>query len=105
LGVRAHEIEITSYAEVVLARPEADAAHPAFSNLFVQTEFVSSTEALLAGRRPRDREEAVWAAHVMTVQGEMAGMLQYETDRGRFLGRGRGIRNPSAIVDRRPLSN
>ena len=105
LGVRAREIEITSYAEVVLAPPAADAAHPAFSNLFVQTEFVPATEALLAGRRPRDREEPIWAAHLMTVQGELAGLLQYETDRGRFLGRGRGIRNPSAIEDRRPLSN
>jgi cyclic beta-1,2-glucan synthetase len=104
-GVRAREIEITSYAEIVLAPAAADAAHPAFSNLFVQTEFVSTTEALLASRRPRDREEPVWAAHVMTVQGEMKGALQYETDRGRFLGRGRGIRNPSAIEERRPLSN
>ena len=52
-AVRAREIEITSYMEVVLARPEADAAHPAFSNLFVQTEFVPATEALLAGRRRR----------------------------------------------------
>ena len=33
-------IELTSYAEVVLAPPAADAAHPAFSNLFVQTEFL-----------------------------------------------------------------
>jgi cyclic beta-1,2-glucan synthetase len=105
LGLRAREIEITSYAEVVLAPPAADATHPAFSSLFVQTEFVSATEALLAGRRPRDREEGIWAAHVMTVQGELAEMLQYETDRGRFLGRGRSIRNPSAIEDRRPLSN
>ncbi len=104
-GVRAREIEITSYAEIVLAPLAADATHPAFSNLFVQTEFVSTTEALLASRRPRDREEPVWAAHVMTVQGEMTGALQYETDRGRFLGRGRGIRNPSAIEERRPLSN
>ncbi|MGE5275853.1 MAG: GH36-type glycosyl hydrolase domain-containing protein [Acidobacteriota bacterium] len=104
-GARVREIEITSYAEVVLAPPAADAAHPAFSNLFIQTEFVSTTEALLAFRRPRDREEPVWAAHVMTVQGEVTGTLQYETDRGRFLGRGRGIRNPSAISERRPLSN
>jgi len=105
LGVRAREIEITSYAEIVLAPPANDTVHPAFSNLFIQTEFVPTTEALLAGRRPRDLEERIWAAHVMTVQGELAGMLQYETDRARFLGRGRGIRRPSAIEERRPLSN
>jgi cyclic beta-1,2-glucan synthetase len=105
LGARAREIEITSYAEIVLAPPDADAVHPAFSNLFVQTEFASATEALLARRRPRDREEPIWAAQVMTAQGELSGVLQYETDRGRFLGRGRSIRNPGAIEDRRPLSN
>ena len=104
-GVRTREIDITSYAEIVLAPPAADAAHPAFSNLFVQTQFVPSVEALLASRRPRDRENPVWAAHVMTVHGELVGLLQYDTDRARFLGRGRTIRNPSAIEDRRPLSN
>ena len=62
---RTREIELTSYAELVLAPPAADLAHPAFSNLFVQTEFVPELEALLATRRPRAREEpAVWAAHV-----------------------------------------
>ena len=105
LGARAREIEITSYTEIVLAPPDADAVHPAFSNLFVQTEFSPATEALLARRRPRDREAPIWAAQVMTAQGELSEVLQYETDRGRFLGRGRSIRNPSAIEDRRPLSN
>ena len=104
-GTRPREIEVTSYAEIVLAPPAADAAHPAFSNLFVQTEFVPALEALLAGRRPRDGEEPVWAAQVMTVQGEMVGTVQYETDRARFLGRGRSIRHPISIGERRPLSN
>ncbi len=104
-GTRRSEIEVTSYAEIVLAPPAADAAHPAFSNLFVQTEFVPELETLLAHRRPRDREEPVWAAQVMTVDGEMVGAAQYETDRARFVGRGRSIREPVAIADRRPLSN
>ena len=104
-GTRPREIEVTSYAEIVLAPPAADAAHPAFSNLFVQTEFVPALEALVAGRRPRDGEGPVWAAQVMTVQGEMVGTVQYETDRARFLGRGRNIRDPIAIEERRPLSN
>ncbi len=53
LGTRTRNIELTSYAEIVLAPPAADAAHPAFSNLFVQTEFVPDVGALLATRRPR----------------------------------------------------
>ncbi|MGH9369619.1 MAG: GH36-type glycosyl hydrolase domain-containing protein [Thermoanaerobaculia bacterium] len=106
LGTRVREIEITSYAELVLASSTADAAHPSFSNLFVETEFVPRLEALLAHRRPRDAHEPrVWATHVMTVEGETSGAPQYETDRARFLGRGRGVRSPSAVADGRSLSN
>jgi cyclic beta-1,2-glucan synthetase len=106
LGVRAREIELTSYAEVVLAPPTADAAHPVFSNLFVQTEFVPEVSGLLATRRPREPQEApVWAAHVVVVEGESVSGAQFETDRARFLGRGRGIRTPMSVIDGRPLSN
>ncbi len=104
-GARPREIEVTSYAEIVLAPAAADAAHPAFSNLFVVTEFVAPLEALVAARRPRDREPPVWAAQVMTVEGETVGTVQYETDRARFLGRGRSVRDPISIAERRPLSN
>ncbi len=106
LGLRTREIELTSYAEIVLAPPAADAAHPAFSNLFVQTEFVPELGALLATRRPRSPGESqVWVAHVIVGEGETVGDLQYETDRARFLGRGRGIRTPLSVIDGRPLSN
>lgn len=100
-GVRTHEIELTSYAEIVLAPPAADAAHPVFSNLCVQTEFVHEVDGLLAMRRPRaDGEAPVFAAHVVVVEGETVGGVQFETDRARFLGR--GSRHPDADVgDRR----
>ncbi len=106
LGLRTREIEMTSYAEIVLAPPAADAAHPVFSNLFVQTEFAPELGALLATRRPRSHgEPQVWAAHVVVAEGETVGELQYETDRARFLGRGRGIRTPMSVIDGHPLSN
>src|SRR5437899_3324180 len=106
LGTRTREIELTSYAEVVLASPSADAAHPAFSNLFVHTECAPELDALLATRRPRARSEStIWLAHVVVVEGETVGGLQWETDRGRFLGRGRGIRTPTSVIDGRSLSN
>jgi cyclic beta-1,2-glucan synthetase len=50
-GSSARTIELTSYAEVVLASAASDAAHPAFSNLFVQTEFLPAASALLCTRR------------------------------------------------------
>ena len=106
LGARTREIELTSYAEIVLATPAADAAHPVFSNLFVQTEFVADLGALLATRRPRAHgEPQVWAAHVVVAEGESIGEIEYETDRARFLGRGRGVRTPMSVIDGHPLSN
>ena len=106
LGDEVRELELTSYAELQLAPPSADAAHPAFSNLFVQTELLADLGALLATRRLRSpTETAVWAAHTVVVEGQPAGGAQYETDRARFLGRGRTIRTPMSVIDGRPLSN
>ncbi|HVP29069.1 MAG TPA: glucoamylase family protein [Myxococcota bacterium] len=106
LGGRTREIELTSYAELVLATPAADAAHPAFSKLFVQTEYVSGVGALLATRRRRSPgDPPVWAAHVAVVEGESVGDGGYETDRARFLGRGHTVRTPVSVIDGGPLSN
>ncbi|MCL4745020.1 MAG: phosphorylase [Burkholderiaceae bacterium] len=105
-GALTREIEITSYAEVVLTELAADMAHPAFSNLFVQTEYVPEVRGLLATRRTRFAEEpTLWAAHVVTPDRASTGGLEYETDRTRFLGRGRTIRAPASMLDGRPLSN
>ncbi len=105
-STRTREIELTSYAEVVLATPQADAAHPAFSNLFIETEFFGAENAILAHRRQRSAGDLpIWGVHVVVVEGELVGAVQYETDRGRFLGRGRTASNPIAVMEDRPLSN
>ena len=106
LGSHGREIELTSYAEIALAAPAADAAHPAFQKLFVQTEFVPELGALLATRRPRSSDEQpIWATHVAAVEGQTGEAIQYETDRARFLGRGRSVRSPVLVIEGRPLSN
>jgi cyclic beta-1,2-glucan synthetase len=100
------EIELTTYAEVVLANPAADAAHPAFSKMFVQTEYVSDEGTLLATRRTREPgEPSAWMFHLSALDGDAVGALQFETDRARFLGRGRDLRSAVSIVDARPLSD
>jgi cellobiose phosphorylase len=99
-------IELTSYAEVVLASAAADAAHPAFSNLFVETEFLAPSSALLCTRRPRSPEEQPpWLLHLMVAHDEGAGGVSCETDRSRFIGRGGSPARPAALQDREPLSN
>src|SRR6185437_2762269 len=106
LGNRVRDIELTSYAELVLAPSGEDAAHPAFSKLFVETEFVAGTSTLLATRRRKSPEQAeVWAAHLAVVEGEASGIIQFETDRARFLGRSQSIRSPACIAGGWPLSN
>jgi cyclic beta-1,2-glucan synthetase len=105
-GRGTREIELTSYAEVVLSQPWADSAHPAFSKMFVQTEFVAERSALLATRRPRDAGQAQpWMVHFSSLEGEAVGGLQFETDRARFIGRGHAVRSAVSIMDARPLSN
>ena len=98
-------IEITSYAEVVLAPPAADALHPAFSNLFVQTEILHPQPAILCTRRPRSRDEqSPWLLHLMVVRGADCGAASYETDRMRFIGRGRTVAAPQALREDAVLS-
>ncbi|RFP18339.1 MULTISPECIES: GH36-type glycosyl hydrolase domain-containing protein [unclassified Duganella] len=94
LSDRERAIELTSYLEVVLNRQSDEASHPAFSKLFVQTEHDDATGALLARRRPRGEGEAgLWMVHA-AAGGAAAG---YETDRTRFIGRGRDLRAPAGL--------
>ena len=98
-------IEITSYAEIVLTSPVADALHPAFSSLFVQTEIVPRRQAILCTRRPRSRDEhAPWMFHLMAVHGADIAEVSFETDRLKFIGRGNTVANPQAISGSSALS-
>ncbi|PSJ58531.1 GH36-type glycosyl hydrolase domain-containing protein [Pseudaminobacter soli (ex Li et al. 2025)] len=97
-GIADRHIEITSYAELVLAPEMADAAHPAFSKMFVETEIASSNSAIFATRRKRSASEPdVVMAHFMTDASGISRDTEAETDRRAFLGRGRTIANPAAF--------
>lgn len=98
-------LELTSFFEVVLASQASDLAHPAFGNLFVETEYNETYNALLAHRRSRSTEDkTLWVAHMPVVDGESVGELQYETDRVQFIGRNRSVKNPIMIERDKPLS-
>lgn len=99
------EIEVTSYFEIVLAPRNSDTAHPAFSNLFVRTEYDSAHSALLVSRRPRTPEEKeIWMGQMPVINGDLSGEIQYETDRMHFIGRGHTSANPAVIERDRPLA-
>ena len=95
---RLREIDITSYAEIVLAVPAADELHPAFSNLFVQTEIIRERQTILCTRRPRSKgESSHWMFHLMALHGTESKEVSYETDRLKFIGRGNTSANPQAM--------
>jgi cyclic beta-1,2-glucan synthetase len=103
-GNRIRELDVTSYAEIVLTSAENDLAHPAFGKLFVETEYLPDSAALLCHRRPRDsRDVSAWAFHALSLEGRPQGPVEWETDRARFLGRGRSPADPAAL-DGRALS-
>ncbi|KAB7644501.1 glycosyl transferase [Polymorphobacter fuscus] len=104
-GTATRVIEVTSCAELSLAPQSADVAHPTFSKLFIETEHVADSGALLAHRRKREPHEPdVWAAHLAVADAHAVGSPEFETDRAQFMGRGYGARNPRAIVDGRSLT-
>ncbi len=97
-GREPRELELTSYGEIVLSPADADRAHPAFGNLFVETAWHSWCNAITATRRPRSAtEESQWLVHLVDWGKERIGDVTCETDRARFLGRGRSTRDPVAI--------
>jgi cyclic beta-1,2-glucan synthetase len=104
-GSDTHEIELTSYGEVAMTPQGADLAHPAFSNLFVETEWHAWCTAVSATRRPRQPEDPrLWCVHVVDAGRDRVGEVSCETDRARFLGRGRSVHNPIAMDRPGPLS-
>ncbi len=101
---RPRSLDVTSYAEVVLAPPDADLAHPVFSNLFVETKAVVERDALICDRRPRAGGTRPYLVHVLSGRGRAGPATQYETDRARFIGRGRTLARPLALFSADPLS-
>jgi cyclic beta-1,2-glucan synthetase len=93
-------LEITSYAEIVLNRMADHRAHPAFSKLFVQTDYLAEHHSIIAKRRPRgEHDKTQWLVHTFAgMETEnLTSPLQFETDRLLFIGRGRSLSNPAAM--------
>ena len=101
---RTRRLNLTSYVELSMAPHNADRQHPAFNKLFIQTEAVPQHQALLAYRRPRREDDPpIYVAHRFSREHAEEETLQFETDRSRFIGRGRTLANPMGVFQE--LSN
>ena len=107
-GVLPRTLDVSSYAEVSLNSRRADQAHPAFAKLFLETEYLPSPPTLLCRRRPRARDQKpMWVLHFLAGPEKAdtaVGVVEYETDRARFLGRGRSTAGPAALDSGAALS-
>lgn len=96
-------LDVTSAMEIALASHRADIDHPAFGNLFLQTEAVPG--GLLCRRRPRSEGESPpWLFHIAAVEHDPDVQVEVESDRSRFLGRDRGFDQPIAVTSGAGLS-
>lgn len=97
-GEERKTVEITSYAEVVLAPHTADLRHPAASGLFVESRIDRKARAVISRRRPGALEEQeLCLVHLLSLADAEAEGFSYETDRARFIGRGRDLAVPVAM--------
>jgi cyclic beta-1,2-glucan synthetase len=102
---RARTITLTSYAEVVLALARDDARHPAFSKLFIRSEWIERRGGLIFTRRPKTpAERPPVLFHRLVAEAPGIDLIGYETDRRAFLGRGRDVQNPEGWVRSSELS-
>ena len=99
-------LALTTYTEIVLGAAAADVAHPAFEKLFVETEVLPDFQAIVCTRRAREpgTETPSWFHLVIAGQAQSSPM-SYETDRARFIGRGRSAANPQAMDESSTLSD
>jgi cyclic beta-1,2-glucan synthetase len=96
---RPRRLRLTSYGEVALSPAGADLRHPAFGKLFIESDYDAESNLLVFRRRPRAATEAPqYLAHALVVEAGQPITGAYESDRARFLGRGRDVRQPAALT-------
>ncbi|MCL6655085.1 protein ndvB [Agrobacterium rubi] len=98
VGSEDRYIEVTSYMEPVIANDDDDSAHPLFSRMFVQTEIGKRGDVIRAWRNKRSPSEpSTVIAHLAADNAGPARPTEFETDRAKFLGRGRSLGEAAAF--------
>jgi len=92
-------LELTSCIELSMAPHASDRQHPAFSKMFIRIEALREPRALLACRRPRSESEPpVHVACRFTLETAQVGEMHFDSDRNRFIGRGRTYARPMGAM-------
>ncbi len=97
LSQRRRELEITSFAEIALANRRADGAHPAFSKMFIESEYIEEYEVIILRRKPRTEHDSELYLMHLAVTPVVWAPVQFETSRDEFIGRGGSLRSPAAM--------
>ncbi len=96
-GAAPRTFDVTSYGEIVLDTDAADAAHPAFSKMFVRTEVIRDGSAITARRNVRTASDTPLHLVHLLCGGVDGPAVQAETDRRAFIGRGRDLATAAAF--------
>ncbi|SIS93756.1 GH36-type glycosyl hydrolase domain-containing protein [Alicyclobacillus vulcanalis] len=98
LGREVRRLEITYFAELALAKPAADLAHPSFQRLFVETGWDDDHKVLWARRRPEtDADPDVYAAFHLFAGDDEPAPVEWDSHRARFVGRGGTLAQPEGL--------
>ena len=98
MGTEDRFIEVTSYLEPALASDDVDSGHPVFTRMFVRTEIGNSGDVIRAERNKRDYNEPdMSVAHLVVDNAGSERPTEFETDRRKFLGRGRTLAEAAAF--------
>lgn len=100
---RAKTLEVTSYMEVTMDTLDAEASHPAFNKLFIESEYLDDRRAFIAKRRD-GVEEGPYALSMLHTDAPLARPVEYENNRLKFIGRNNALSNPQAVSQGMPLS-
>ena len=98
------DLELTTYGEVVLAPSADDENHRVFNGMKIISEYDAGHESLLFSR-PAGTGSRHYLLHKLWVdENENENLVEYETSRLKFLGRGNSLRKADIIESRRTLT-
>ncbi len=103
------DLELTSYSEVVLSPRGEDENHRVFNSMKILSEYDAEHEALLFSRPAQNgvrhfAMHRLWVCDTENGEHRVDNLVEYETSRLKFLGRGGSLSHADIIESRRTLT-